>query len=124
MFSRDSVGTEGIAPAGMRAGVAALALQRQRHLLAVLAHPADLACRNADHEGMGLDVFVDHGASADEGEFADGEAAEDAFFQGDVVVDGDVVRVRRPQGRGCIGRGGGRGGGCARARGGWRLVGV
>ena len=109
-----------------------MALQRQRNLFAKLAHPAHLAGGNANHEGVGFDVFVDHCASAHKGVFTNGDAAhhgavgpergaffdegvavfvfalnegagvvhvgehhtgaaEDAFFERDVVVHADVV---------------------------------
>ncbi|MNR18484.1 hypothetical protein D3C85_1352160 [compost metagenome] len=61
----------------MRANGFCCTLQRQRELLAKLAHPADLPGRHADHERIGRHVLVDHGASADKGVFAHGVAADD-----------------------------------------------
>lgn len=60
----------------MGAGVRAFALQGQRNLFAKFAHPADLTGGHADHEGVGFDVFVDHGACAHKGIFANGDAAD------------------------------------------------
>lgn len=78
----------------MRAGGRALPLQRHRDLFAKLAHPAHLAGRHADHEGVGFDVFVDHGARAHKGVFTDGDTADHgavgsegcAFFYEGVAV--------------------------------------
>ncbi len=74
--------------------IACLALQWQGYLLAKLAHPADLFGRYADHQCVGFYIFVDHGTSADEGEFADGDPTHDsavgaqggAFFDQSVAV--------------------------------------
>ncbi len=53
-----------------------LPLKGQVEFCSKLAHPADLACRHADHEGVGFDVFVDHCACAHKGVFTDGDAAD------------------------------------------------
>lgn len=63
----------------------------------MFTHPTDLACGDADHEGVGFDIFIDHGAGADEGEFADGEAADDGAVAtmtcraGGTTEDMDVI---------------------------------
>lgn len=90
---REGVAVERVARAGVRAGVVALALDGQRDLFAVFAHPADLASGHADHEGVGLDVLVDDGAGTDEGEFANGGAADDGAVgaQGGAALDQGVA---------------------------------
>jgi hypothetical protein len=65
----------GVCLAAVGAGVLAFALQGQRYLFAKFTHPADLAGGHADHEGVGFDVFVDHGACAHKGMFTNGDAA-------------------------------------------------
>lgn len=67
--------------------------QGQIQLFAVLAHPADLARRHADHQGVGFDVLVDDGARADEGVFTDGDAADDGAVgaQGGALLDQGVA---------------------------------
>jgi len=57
-------------------GVCALALQRQGDLFAKFTHPADLACRHANHQGVGFDVFVDYGPCAHKGVFTNGDATD------------------------------------------------
>lgn len=57
--------------------VVAIPLQWQGDLFAKFAHPTNLSGRHADHEGVGFDVFVDHGAGANEGVFADGYTTDD-----------------------------------------------
>src|SRR5690606_8175146 len=61
----------------MGASGLAVSAQGQVQLFAVFAHPADLAGGHANHQGVGLDVLVDDGACANEGKFADGDAADD-----------------------------------------------
>lgn len=61
----------------MRACVNTCSLDRQRDLLAVLAHPAHLPSGHAHHQRIGLDVFIDHRACAHKSVFADGGAAYD-----------------------------------------------
>ena len=46
-------------------------------MFAILTHPADLAARDADHESVGFDVFIDHSTGADEGVLANRDAADD-----------------------------------------------
>lgn len=77
----------------MGAGGLAVAAQGQVQLFAVFAHPADLAGGHADHQGVGLDVLVDDGARADEGVFADGDAADDGAVgaQGGALLDQGVA---------------------------------
>lgn len=68
-----------------------LAVQGQVELFAVLAHPADLACGYTHHEGVGGYVFVDYGACADEGVFANRSAADD----GAVGAEGGTLLHQR-----------------------------
>lgn len=77
----------------MGAGGLAVAAQGQVQLFAVFAHPADLAGGHADHQGVGLDVLVDDGARANEGVFADGDAADDGAVgaQGGALFDQGVA---------------------------------
>lgn len=44
----------------------------------VLTHPSDLACGYANHQGVRLDVPVDHCPGAYECKFADGGPADDS----------------------------------------------
>lgn len=53
----------------------------------MLAHPADLAGRDASHKCIGHNVFSDDGASGDEGVFTQCEAADD----GGIGADGDAL---------------------------------
>jgi len=89
----EGVAVERVARTGVRADVFALAFHRQRDLFAVFAHPADLARRHADHQGVGFDVLVDDGACTDEGEFANGGAADDGAVgaQGGAALDQGVA---------------------------------
>ncbi len=48
-----------IARAGLRADPATIPRQWQRHLLAVLAYPADVSGGHADHECIRLDFLID-----------------------------------------------------------------
>src|SRR4029077_15150168 len=50
---------------------------RDREPLAALAHPADAPGRHADHQPVGRHVRRNHGARPDEGELAQGGAADD-----------------------------------------------
>lgn len=79
--------------AGMGTDGFTMTAQGQIQLFAVLAHPADLARRHADHQGVGLDVLVDDGARADEGVFADDDAADDGAVgaQGGALFDQGVA---------------------------------
>ncbi len=71
----ERVALQAVSGTRVGAGGCALPLQRQRNLFAKLAHPAHLPGGYADHEGVGFDVFVDHGACAHKGVFTDGDAA-------------------------------------------------
>lgn len=85
---------QGVDLAAVGTGISAFALQGQEDLFAKFAHPADLAGGHADHEGVGFHVFVDHGACAHKGIFANGDAADHgavgtegcAFFDQGVAV--------------------------------------
>ena len=61
----------------MRASRYAAALERQRDLLAVAAHPTDLPGGHAHHERVIRHFGKHHGTGADEGMAADRDAAQD-----------------------------------------------
>ncbi len=81
---------------GTRVGASGRAptLQRKRNLFTILAHPADLPGGYANHEGVGFDVFIDHGTCAHKAVFTDGDAAHHsavgpkrcAFFDEGIAV--------------------------------------
>lgn len=67
--------------------------EREIQALAVFAHPADLACRYANHQRIGWHVAVDDRAGADKGVFAHGVAADDGAIgpQGRAALDQGVA---------------------------------
>lgn len=78
---------------GCRAIGLGITIKGKIKALAVLAHPADLARRHADHQRVGRHVTVDDGTGADEGVFADGVATDDSAIgpQGGATLDQRVA---------------------------------
>ena len=93
-----------VALPGPGADVFPLALQRQWDLFSIAAHPADMAGGHADHQGIGQNIGVDHGARADKRIFSDGDTANDgavgaegrAFFD---ICGAVLVLARNPRAR-------------------------